>query len=192
MTYNKRRKNRNFKIDLILALICMIGIVYMLMHNFASKSAGPPHTTEATMATVEYDAIIKPTVGVDQQVESKASTVWSQSEPLGEAQSDSTMTANQYELLYNVFWHKFNTYAALTADYDNNMSVSSTEVAQFKNELLTRLGLRISPDNDLLIIDKFNRIVPPEQMFCYLNNYDSKTPDQKIALDACSLTKLAE
>ncbi len=99
--------------------------------------------------------------------------------------TESIVDSNEYYNLYHVFWQRFNTYAALSADYNEDSAVSSTEVMMFKDDLLKKYEFKISKDNDLFILNKFGQIIPPEQMMCYLKKFDIKSEDQSVAIKEC-------
>lgn len=92
---------------------------------------------------------------------------------------------DQFNNSYHEFWQRFNTFAALSADYDGDNIVSSNEVEIFKTELLDKFELIKSPENNLFLLNKFNQIVSPEKMFCYLKHFDKKAKTQEKALSEC-------
>lgn len=91
---------------------------------------------------------------------------------------------SQYLILYNEFWQKFNTHAALTADYNNDSIVSQTEVDLFKADFLTRYGF-ILQENGIYVNDEYGDIISPDRMMCYLKNFKPKLDSQEYALNKC-------
>lgn len=101
-----------------------------------------------------------------------------------EESSNQNINDSQYVVLYNEFWQKFNTYAALTADYNNDSIVSQTEVDLFKADLLTRYGF-IMHENGIFILDQYGNLINPDKMMCYLKNFKPKLDNQEYAFNKC-------
>lgn len=93
--------------------------------------------------------------------------------------------SDQYISLYNEFWQRFNTTAALSADYNDDSIVSQSEVDMFKTDLLNRYGFVLSPENDLYILDQDGNIIAPDRMACYLKNFKPKRDSQQFGIDKC-------
>lgn len=170
MEMKKEKVNsHNYKIDLVIVILLLsMGIgAYMLARQNDSYTESPSDANNTTVAAVNSTAEVTATIP-----QAKSARI--------------DESSSQYTELYHVFWQRFNTFAALSADYNADSVVSSTEVDLFKTELLKRYELHLSGDNDLFVVNKFGQIIPPGQMLCYLNNFKINEETQNDAFKACS------
>lgn len=93
----------------------------------------------------------------------------------------------EFLLYYNQFWQKFNSTAAVSADFNHDSIVSQTEIDLFKNKFLSDMNLKIDPTNNIFVINEFNTVVSPDRLTCYSKHYHIKSGAEQKAevLQSC-------